>query len=1234
MPDISYPAALPITAKKDEILAAIRDHQVVIVAGETGSGKTTQLPKICLELGRGVRGTIGHTQPRRLAARTVADRIAEELGTTLGAAVGYKVRFTDQVGDATLVKLMTDGILLAEIAGDRSLAQYDTLIIDEAHERSLNIDFILGYLKQLLPRRPDLKVIITSATIDPLRFSRAFDNAPVIEVSGRTYPVEVRYRPIEDDEDPDQTQAIIDAVHELSAEPAGDVLVFLSGEREIRDTADALDRLKLRNTEVLPLYARLSTAEQHRVFQPHPGRRIVLATNVAETSLTVPGIKYVIDPGTARISRYSHRLKVQRLPIEAISQASANQRKGRCGRTSDGICVRLYSEVDFLARPEYTDPEILRTNLASVILQMTALGLGDVAAFPFIDPPDRRNIADGVQLLQELGALSPDKQLSPDKRLTPVGRKLAQLPVDPRLARMVLEADRNGCLREVLVIASALSIQDPRERPADKQQQADAAHARFADQESDFLAYLNLWQYLREKQKELSSNQFRRLCRAEFLNYLRVREWQDIHSQVRQVARTLGLSLTGTPAEAQQIHVSLLAGLLSQIGLKDPELREYAGARGAKFAIFPGSALFRKPPRWVMAAELVETSRLWARTVARIEPEWAESLAGHLVKRSYSEPHWSARQGAVLAYEKVTLYGLPIVASRKVNYGRIDPPLSRELFIRHALVEGDWDTRHQFFHDNQKLLREVEDLEHRARRRDIVVDDEELFAFYDERIGPDVVSARHFDSWWKKVRRDSPDLLTFDRSMLINAGRGGLDPRDYPDVWVVDGLSLPLTYQFEPGTEADGVTVHIPLSLLTRVSGAGFDWQVPGLREELVTALIRSLPKQLRVNFVPVPDYARAVLDRVTPADGPLVEAVEPQLRRLTGVPVPHNAWQLDRIPDHLRMTFRVVDSDGHTVDQDKDLAALKQRLRGAARAAVSATAATGGIERAGLRTGDFGTIPRALEQERAGFTVTTYPALADEGDSAAVRLFDTEAEQQLAMWQGTRRLLLLDLPAPVRLIQGRLSNQAKLALTHNPHGSVGALLDDCLAAAVDKLTTDAGGPAWDAEGFGKLREAVRAGIAGTMLDTVSKVERILAAAHEVDLRLARTGNPLLVPALTDIRAQLSGLIFPGFVAATGWWRLADLPRYLQAIERRLDRLAQNPQRDREQMARVQQVQEEYRELLAGLPPGRAATPEAHQIRWMIEELRVTTFAQALGTPYPVSDKRIYRAMDDLVGAG
>ena len=1285
VPPVSYPQALPISQAKDEILAAIRDSQVVIVAGETGSGKTTQLPKICLEVGRGVHGMIGHTQPRRLAARTVAERIAEELRTPLGGAVGYQVRFTDHVGPDTLVKLMTDGILLAEIQRDRLLRRYDTLIVDEAHERSLNVDFILGYLKQLLPRRPDLKVVITSATIDPERFSRHFDEAPVVEVSGRTYPVEVRYRPVVDPAgtgaeraDRDQTDAICDAVHELRSAGPGDILVFLSGEREIRDTADALKKLKLPDTEILPLYARLSAAEQHRVFQPHPGRRVVLATNVAETSLTVPGIRYVVDPGTARISRYSHRTKVQRLPIEAISQASADQRKGRCGRLADGICIRLYTEDGFLARPEFTEPEILRTNLASVILQMTALQLGDVAAFPFIDPPDRRNVRDGVQLLEELGALDPSTE-DLSKRLTQLGRKLAQLPIDPRLARMVLEADRNGCVHEVMVIAAALSIQDPRERPVDSQQAADEKHGRFADPGSDFLSYLNLWNYLAERQQALSSSQFRRLCRAEFLHYLRVREWQDLVGQLRQLAKTLGIKTpgtkavgggpTGTPANAQHIHLSLLAGLLSHIGLKDSEKQEYAGARNARFAIFPGSALFKKPPRWVMAAELVETSRLWARVAARIEPEWAERLASHLVVRSYSEPHWDATRGAAMAYEKVTLYGVPLVASRKVGYGRIDPEVSRELFIRHALVEGDWQTPHRFFHDNRALLAEVEELEHRARRRDILVDDDILFDFYDQRIGPDVVSARHFDSWWKKVRRTQPDRLGFRTSMLVNPAAGGVSARDYPDCWRQDGLTLRLSYQFEPGTAADGVTVHIPLPVLSRVTADGFDWQIPGLREERVTALIRSLPKPLRRNFVPAPDYAKAVLERIaaqnarddaarddaarddaarddaarddaarddaarddaaadeSAPDEPLLEVLEQQLLRMTGVAVPREAWQPGRVPDHLRITFRVVDEQDRTLDEGKDLAALRLRLKPAVRAAVAQAA--GGIEQDGLRTWSFGRLPQVVELAQAGHRVLGYPALVSGADSVAIKVLESEAEQQQAMWLGTRRLLLLTLPSPVRHVSERLTNEAKLALRGNPDGSVAALLDDCIGCAADKLIADVGGPVWDEGAFGNLVDAVRPELNGTVLDVVGTVERILRAARGVERRLADVGALALLPAVSDIKAQLAGLVYPGFVTATGWRRLPDLPRYLAGIERRLEKLPDEPHRDRERMARIQQVQQAYQQALDRLPAGRPAGEPLLQVRWMIEELRVSYFAQALRTPYPVSEQRISRVLN------
>lgn len=953
VPEVTYPEQLPVSQKKDLILEAIRDHQVVIVAGETGSGKTTQIPKICLELGRGVRGMIGHTQPRRLAARTVAERVAEELRTPLGEAVGWKVRFTDQVNqDATFVKLMTDGILLAEIQTDRELRAYDTIIIDEAHERSLNIDFLLGYLAQLLPKRPDLKVIITSATIDPERFSRHFGEAPIVEVSGRTYPVEVRYRPLLEDDseesDRDQITAICDAVEELQSEGKGDILVFLSGEREIRDTADALNKKQYRFTEVLPLYARLSHAEQHRVFQPHTGRRIVLATNVAETSLTVPGIKYVIDPGTARISRYSHRTKVQRLPIERISQASANQRKGRCGRTSDGICIRLYSEDDFVSRPEFTDAEILRTNLASVILQMTAAGLGDIEKFPFLDPPDHRNIRDGVQLLQELGAFDP-VQKDPKKKLTQLGRKLSQLPVDPRLARMVIEADKNGCVREVMVIAAALSIQDPRERPADKQTQADQQHARFKDETSDFLAFLNLWRYIREQQKERGSSSFRRMCKQEYLNFLRIREWQDIYAQLRTVAKQMGMHLEEPSTEAaapeQSVHTSLLAGLLSHIGLKDTDKNEYLGARSAKFAVFPGSALFKKPPRFIMSAELVETSRLWARVNARVEPEWIEPLAQHLVKRTYSEPHWEKDAAAVMAYERVTLYGVPIVAQRKVNYGRIDPETSRDLFIRNALVEGDWRTHHKFFADNRKLLTEVEELEHRARRRDILVDDETLFDFYDQRVPDHVVSGAHFDSWWKHKRRDEPELLDFEREMLINEKAGSVTKDDYPDSWRQGALKFRVTYQFEPGSDADGVTVHVPLQVLNQVTSEGFDWQIPGLREDVVMELIRSLPKPIRRHYVPAPNYARAFLERAVPLQEALPVTLARELQRMVGVPVTADDFDLTRIPDHLKITFRIVDERRKKLAENKDLEALKLQLKPKARQALSqaAAAATSG---------------------------------------------------------------------------------------------------------------------------------------------------------------------------------------------------------------------------------------------------------------------------------------------------
>ncbi|MEU9277777.1 ATP-dependent RNA helicase HrpA [Streptomyces sp. NPDC048342] len=1254
VPAVSYPEQLPVSQKKDQIAEAIRDHQVVIVAGETGSGKTTQIPKICLELGRGVRGMIGHTQPRRIAARTVAERVAEELRTPLGESVGWKVRFTDQVNpDATFIKLMTDGILLAEIQTDRELRAYDTIIIDEAHERSLNIDFLLGYLAQLLPRRPDLKVVITSATIDPERFSRHFGDAPVIEVSGRTYPVEVRYRPLleEDTEDADRDQitAICDAVEELQGEGRGDILVFLSGEREIRDTADALTKKNYRFTEVLPLYARLSHAEQHRVFQPHTGRRIVLATNVAETSLTVPGIKYVIDPGFARISRYSHRTKVQRLPIEAISQASANQRKGRCGRTSDGICIRLYSEDDFVSRPEFTDAEILRTNLASVILQMTAAGLGDIEKFPFIDPPDHRNIRDGVQLLQELGAIDPAEK-DPRRRLTETGRKLAQLPVDPRLARMVLEADKNGCVREVMVIAAALSIQDPRERPAEKQTQADQQHARFRDETSDFLAFLNLWKYVREQQRERGSSSFRRMCKQEFLNFLRIREWQDIYLQLRTVAKQMDIHLNEEDAPGDRVHVSLLAGLLSHIGMKDVKnaagengkttaKNEYLGARNAKFALFPGSALFRKPPRFVMSAELVETSRLWARVNAKIEPEWVEPLAGHLLKRTYSEPHWEKDQAAVMAFEKVTLYGLPIVADRKVNYGRIDPETSRELFIRNALVEGDWRTHHKFFADNRKLLSEVEELEHRARRRDIVVDDDTLFDFYDQRVPEHVVSGAHFDSWWKRKRHEQPEFLDFEREMLIRESAEAVTKTDYPDSWRQGQLKFRVTYQFEPGADADGVTVHIPLQVLNQVKDEGFDWQIPGLREEVVTELIRTLPKPIRRNYVPAPNFAKRFLDSAVPLQEPLTTTMARELKRMVGVPFEAEDFDWAKVPDHLKITFRIVDERRRKLAEDKDLEALKLRLKPKARQALSQAAAAtaerqGGesLERAGLTDWTIGTLTRVFETRRAGQPVKAYPALVDDGDTVSVRLFDTEEEQTAAMWKGTRRLILRNIPVnPAKFASEKLTNAQKLALSANPHGTIQALFDDCAMAAADKLIADFGGPVWDEESYRKLFDKVRSEIVDTTVRTVAQVQQVLAAWQACERRLKGVRSPALLANLTDVRKQLDALVKPGFVTWAGIRRLPDLMRYLVAADRRLQQMPTNVQRDTTRMEKVHEMQDEYAWLLEQLPKGRPVPQQVLDIRWMLEELRVSYFAHALGTAYPISDKRIVKAIDAAV---
>ncbi len=1243
VPAVSYPEELPVSARRDDIAAAIRDHQVVIVAGETGSGKTTQIPKICLELGRGVRGLIGHTQPRRIAARSVSERIAEELGVPMGGVVGYQVRFTDQAGPDTLVKLMTDGILLAELQHDRMLSAYDTIIIDEAHERSLNIDFLLGYLNQLLPRRPDLKVVITSATIDPERFAAHFPDrrgepAPIVEVSGRTYPVEVRHRPLveqsyEDEEgEPvvrDQTEAIVAACQELVAEGPGDILVFLPGEREIRDTADVLDGVSWHGVvggrdglDVVPLYARLSSAEQHRVFERHQRRRIVLATNVAETSLTVPGIRYVVDTGVARISRYSFRTKVQRLPIEPVSQASASQRSGRCGRVEAGVAIRLYSEEDHAGRAEFTDPEILRTNLASVILQMTALGLGDVSRFPFVDPPDRRQVTAGVQLLEELGALE-------GGRLTKVGRQLATLPVDPRLGRMIIEGQRLGVLREVLAITAALSVQDPRERPVDQQAQADQQHARFKHERSDFLTLLNLWRYVRRQQRDLSSSAFRRMCRSEFLNYLRIREWQDLEGQLRQAAKQLGLSSKqkGTDDEAVDedgIHQALLSGLLSHVGLRDPERRDYLGARNTRFAIFPGSGLFRKQPALVMAAELVETSRLYARVNAAIEPEWAERLGAHLVKRSYSEPHWSRKRAAVMAYERVTLYGVPLVADRLVSYGKVDPPVARELFIRHALVYGEWQTRHRFFHDNRALLEEAEELEHRARRRDIVVDEHTLFEFYDARVGEDVVSGAHFDSWWKRARQRKPDLLTFDPEMLVNEAARDVRQQDYPDTWREEGLELPLTYHFSPGAEDDGLTVDVPLATLNQVPDEALSWQVPGLREDLVVALLRSLPKHLRVSFVPAPNHAREFLAAVPPGREPLLDALERHLRSRTGVVVPREAWDWSKVPAHLRPTYRVVAEDGAAVATGKDLARLKEPLAG--RFAQALTDAAADHTRTGQRTWTFGALEQSFEEVRAGHVVRGFPALVDEGVSVGLHVFGAESQQEAAHRRGVRRLLALTLPSPAGRLTDGWDNRRKLALAGSPYPTVTALLDDCVLAAVEQLMDRPGGPVRDEAAFDDLRGRIGPELEQTAQDVLADAVRVLEAWRETDRVLSGSVDLNLLPAMTDMRAQVGRLVERGFVAEAGE-HLRHLPRYLSAVRVRREKLAGGLARDRMLMDQVGPLQEAYLNRVAALPDDEPEPLGLRRVRWLLEEYRVSLWAQQLGTPAPVSDARIRKAL-------
>ncbi|TRX64065.1 ATP-dependent RNA helicase HrpA [Corynebacterium hiratae] len=1234
VPSISYPEQLPVTGRRDDIAEAIENNQVVIIAGETGSGKTTQIPKICLELGRGRRGLIGHTQPRRLAARTVAERIAEELGQSIGDSVGYAIRFDDRVSSTTAVKLMTDGILLAEMQRDRFLNAYDTIIIDEAHERSLNIDFLLGYLKRLLPKRPDLKVIITSATIDPERFTEHFADAegkpaPIIEVSGRTYPVEIRYRPLEVESggktiDLDPLDALCEAIEELMAEGEGDILCFFPGERDIRDAMEAIEGRHWRNVEVTPLFGRLSNQEQHRVFRSHKGRRIVLSTNIAETSLTVPGIRYVVDTGTARISRYSTRTKVQRLPIEPISQASANQRSGRCGRVADGIAIRLYSEQDFLSRPEFTDPEILRTNLASVILQMISLRLGDIADFPFVQAPEPKAVRDGLLLLHELGALE-GKEKDGLPVLTRIGRDLARIPVDPRMARMLVEANTSGCLHDVMVIVAAMTIQDVRERPIDKQAQADQAHARFKDKSSDFMAMLNLWDFVQEARDEMSGNAFRKRMKADFLHYMRIREWFDLVRQLRDVAKQLGWTAQeSTERRADDIHMSLLSGLLSNIGARDGNSKEFIGARNTRFLIFPGSALAKKPPEFLMAAELVETSRLWARDVAAIDPAWVEKLAKNLLKHNYSDPTWSRKRGSAVVTQRSTLYGVTVVADRTVPYHRVDPVAARDMFIRNALVDGDWTTHHNFFHDNKRKLAEASEYEEKARRRGLVVDEDTLFDFYDQRIPESVTTARHFDSWWKKQK--NKHSLDFDPEALLEDDHDVTEDA-FPDRWLKGSIDYDLSYKFEPGDPLDGVTLRVPVPLLAGLDTEGFDWLVPGLRLELVTELIRSLPKALRRTVVPAPEFAERALPKLLPYEGALIDQLAAVLRDMGGQGINAADFRPDQLPPHLRMNFAAVDKRGKIIDSDRDLTALVQRQAGHISSSVSRVGRA--AESASVKEWSEDTLG-AIDEEVTtvvdGHEVTAYPALVATKEGVALKVHPTKAAADASMITTTLTLLLREISVNTQHMVKGLPLQQRVAVDAYPHGGAEGLVNDARVAAVRDIMMEKGGPVRSPGEFTTLLNAVKPEVPGRVRQAVVAIAPGLAEYSNLNAEL----NQWEGPAIDDIRGQLKFLLPPNAITMHGMQHLRHLPRYIQAARIRLEDMNLDPDRDADRQADVDEAKAYLNNRLRTLPAGREKTREVKDIYWMIEELRVSLFAQRLGTAHAVSVRRIQKAADKL----
>ena len=1241
VPRIRYDDSLPIAAKRDEIKKALEANQVLVIAGETGSGKTTQLPKICLELGRGQHGLIAHTQPRRIAARSVASRVAEEIGTPLGALVGYQVRFEDQSDANTLVKLMTDGILLAETQHDRLLERYDTIIVDEAHERSLNIDFLLGYLKTLLHRRPELKLIITSATIDLERFSKHFNDAPIIEVSGRTYPVDTWYRPLasEQDEEGNQVeddltvdQAILATLDEIAhherreGKGPGDVLVFLPGEREIRDAAEILRKAQLRHTEILPLYARLSPAEQQRIFQSHPGRRVVLATNVAETSLTVPGIRYVIDSGTARISRYSYRAKVQRLPIEAVSQASANQRKGRCGRVEPGICVRLYSEEDFNARPAFTDPEILRTNLAAVILQMLHLRLGAIDAFPFIEPPDGKAISDGFNLLQELSAVNRENQL------TPLGRQLARLPVDPRLGRMLLEGARLGSLQEVLIVASALSVQDPRERPPERQQAADQAHAQWKDPDSDFAALVSLWRGFEEQRQALTASPLRNWCRKQFLNYLRLREWRDAHRQLSLICRDLQLTVNKDPADFPRLHKAILSGLLSQIGQKTEE-GDYQGARQRRFWVHPSSGIGRKRPQWVMAAELVETTKLYARMVAKIEPDWIEPLAGHLIKKNHFEPHWEKKRGQVVAFEQITLYGLILVGRRPVHYGPIDPVVSRELFIREGLVGGAIQSRAKCLAANKRLLEQLDELEAKARRRDILADEETLYDYYEERLPAEIHQTATFDSWYRTTSQQDPQLLIMREEDVLAREASEVTAAQYPDSLRVGELSLPLSYHFEPGHPRDGVTVRVPAPLLPSLPGERLEWLVPGLLEAKCIALVRNLPKALRKNFVPVPDFVKAALQRLTFGQGALPQALGQELLRMTGARVGDEAWEesTNAVEGHLRMNLEVVDGQGKFLGEGRDLAELTARFAAASQAALAVPRDHKRDQPVQAKA--FSEVAQVAQQKIAGLSLTVYPALVEDNGTVKEGRFSTQAEAEFQHRRALQRLLLQQLAEPAKFLRTRLPGLTELGLLYRELGRVEALVEDILLASLDSCILEGESTLpRDGAGLASLAERKRGGWTEHAERLARLTLEVLKLWHGLQKRFKGKIDLSHAVALNDIKQQLGNLVYPGFVRQTpGPW-MKELPRYLKAVELRLEKLGSQVQKDRVWSGELGNLWTQYKTRADKHSQEGKRDEQLALYRWLLEEYRVSLFGQQLGTKVAVSDKRLSKQWSQVEG--